>query len=416
MEEGARPSVGVAETPVGVGMAGTFDVENYGDLLFPMIAQATLARRVPRLRVSSFSVNCRDAVSWPFPVHATDELPEAMSGLSAMLIGGGQIVRFDKAYPVPVAPHVAVPIAYWLLPAVLAATAGKPVIWNAVGAWTGSPAAPWYETVVRTVFSASRFVGVRDVASQEYLARMAPEADIRFLPDTAFSLSRVWPLERESDDYVVWRQSLGIVDPFVVIQAGSEMATYRPLLESILSWMPGTVAVVLPICWCHGDRAEGFPPLRGTVIRSPAWLPPRLVCEILGRAELVVASSLHACITGLSYGVPVARAMAANASDRKFEVLSGFEGVARLEDADALARVIARGRRIGPRVLDHADRLDRYWDEVGRIAARPCPRSDESALAARLRRMMRVLAEVERLSSEPEPSVLEEIRAGYSSN
>jgi lipopolysaccharide transport system ATP-binding protein len=400
--------------PIGVGMAGTFDVENYGDLLFPLIAQAALARRDPRLKVRPFSVNSRDAASWPFAVRATDELPEAMSSLSALLVGGGQIVRFDKGYPVPVAPHVAVPIDYWLVPAVLAATAGRPVIWNAVGAWTESPEAPWFEPVVRAVFSASRFIGVRDVASRDHLARMAPEADIRLLPDTAFSLSRLWPLEQESANYVGWRRTLGIRKPHVVVQADSEMAGYQPLLESVLSSMPGTVAVVVPICWCHGDRAESFPAPSGGMVRSPAWLGPRLLAEVLGRAELVVASSLHACITGLSYGVPVARTLAGNAGDRKFELLSGFEGAARLDDASALARVLARGRGIESRARDHADRLERYWDQVAEIAVRPCARLDDGALATRLSRMKRACAEVERLEAVPEPAVLEEIRAGCS--
>ena len=401
-----------AELPTRVGMAGTFDVENYGDLLFPLIAQAALARRVLHLQVRSFSLTSRDASSWPFPVHAVDGLPEAMAGLSALLVGGGQIVRFDKAYPVPVAPHVMMPIDYWLVPAVLAAAAQRPLIWNAVGAWTGSSPAPGFEPVVRAVLAASSFVGVRDLASREHLARIAPEADIRLLPDTAFSLSRLWPLERESAEFVGWRRSHGVGLPYVVVQAAPAMAVDQAHLESLLSSLPGTVAVVLPVCWCHGDRAEAFPDLRGRLVRSPAWLDPRLVAEILGRAELVVATSLHACITGLSYGVPVVRAMASNAVDRKFELLSEFEGVARLDDPEGCARVARRGRGIEPRVREHADRLDGYWDDVARVAIRPRLPSDESALAGRLSRLRRACADVEREGREPEPFLLEEIRAG----
>ncbi len=131
-----------------VGMAGTFDIENYGDLLFPLIAAEALQRRDPRIRVVPYALNGKSDPSWPFQVRPLEQLPASVSRLSAMLIGGGQIVRFDKAYPVSVPTHVDVPIAYWLVPAVLAATAGTPVIWNAVGVWTGSPRAPWNDDLL----------------------------------------------------------------------------------------------------------------------------------------------------------------------------------------------------------------------------------------------------------------------------
>src|SRR5438874_13560227 len=99
-----------------VGMAGTFDVDNYGDLLFPLIAAAALKRRNSRIQVVPFSVNGKSEHSWPFRVQPIEELTASLSNLSAMLIGGGQIVRFDKSYPVPVPKNADVPIAYWLVP------------------------------------------------------------------------------------------------------------------------------------------------------------------------------------------------------------------------------------------------------------------------------------------------------------
>src|SRR5256885_15229585 len=89
-----------AQGDVAVGMAGTFDVENYGDLLFPLIADAALRRRDPRIRVVPFSVNGKSESSWPFLVQPVEELAASLPNLLALLIGGGQLVRFDKTYPV----------------------------------------------------------------------------------------------------------------------------------------------------------------------------------------------------------------------------------------------------------------------------------------------------------------------------
>src|SRR5882724_4639215 len=131
------PAFSTAQRDLIVGIAGTFDVKNYGDLLFPLIAAEALKRRDPRIHVVPFSVNGKDESSWPFQVRSMEEMIASISALSAMLIGGGQIVRFDKNYPIPAPANVDLPFAYWLTPAALAAMIGKPVFWNAVGASVG---------------------------------------------------------------------------------------------------------------------------------------------------------------------------------------------------------------------------------------------------------------------------------------
>ncbi|MFM8702607.1 MAG: polysaccharide pyruvyl transferase family protein [Planctomycetia bacterium] len=206
-----------------VGIVGTFDVENYGDLLFPLIARAMLERRLGPVDMVAFSPNARSAPTWPYDVRTVLDLPEALPSLSALLVGGGQIIRFDHGYPIPVDPRVHTPIDYWLTPALLAALAGKPVIWNAIGAWTGSPPAPWYDDTLRAVLSASHLVGLRDEASREHLAAIAPQARLRFVPDTAFSLARLWPLAEESAGFLAWRRALGVRGPDVVVQADTRI-------------------------------------------------------------------------------------------------------------------------------------------------------------------------------------------------
>jgi glycosyltransferase involved in cell wall biosynthesis len=385
----------VSAEKISVGIVGTFDVENYGDLLFPLMAAAAFERREKTIRVVPFSPNDRSEQEWPFQVNSTENLPESLPALSAVLIGGGQLLRFDKAYPIPSDPNVNLPVAYWLIPAVLGALIGKPIVWNAIGAWTNSPSAPWYDDVVKRVLSVSHFVGVRDTASREHLKKLAPGVEIQVLPDTAFSLSRFWPLERESQEYMRWRQGLGLGNRYIVIQANHFIANYRAAIEVVMRKMEDCTAVILPVCWCHGDRATGFPPLPGKVIGSPEWLAPRLIAEIIGRSELIVASSLHACITALSYGVPVARVPASNAADRKFELLDEFEGVELIDNLESLGALIARGQKIESRVLECADRLDRYWDWVTELALTPHTRDPKRSMALMLGWASNVFADIE---------------------
>jgi lipopolysaccharide transport system ATP-binding protein len=362
-----------------VGIVGTFDVENYGDLLFPLIARAMLERRLGPVDMVAFSPNARSAAAWPYDVRTVLDLPEVLPSLSALLIGGGQIIRFDRGYNVPTDPRVRTPIDYWLTPALLGTLAGKPVIWNAIGAWTGSPPAPWYHDTLRAVFSASHLVGLRDEASREHLAAIAPQAHLSLVPDTAFSLARLWPLAEESVGFVAWRQSLGIHGPYVVVQADTRIGPSRPAIDALVAGLGVETAVLLPVCRCHGDSSDGLPPLPCRHTARSDWPAPVLLGEIIGRSTAVVASSLHACITAIAYGVPVVRVPSFNVADRKFALLDGFAGVADIDRAAAVAAVLGRGRGRGPepRAVEHAARLERYWDEVAaRVLA---PQQPESA-------------------------------------
>jgi hypothetical protein len=83
----------------------------------------------------------------------------------------------------------------------------------------------------------------------------------------------------------------------------------------------------------------------------------------------------------LTYGVPAARVSIS--SDRKYEQLARFEGITHIENRDRVSALI-RGipdcnRRIEPRVIEFAERLDRYWDHVAEAVLNPpvehCARS-----------------------------------------
>jgi|GEM_PF-290914 len=371
-------------------MAGTFDVENYGDLLFPLVATEALRRRDPRIGVAPFSVNARAAADWPFDVHALDDLAARLPSLSALLIGGGQLIRFDPTYPVPVPAYGDMPLAYWLHPAAMAARSGVPLIWNGVGAWTGSPRAPWHYELVRQVFAASDFIGVRDSASLEFLKKIAPDAELSFLPDTAFGVSRLWPIRETSETWSAWRESLGLQGPYVVVQASSSMQRHRGRIVRAMEKSGVRQAVLLPICRCHGDGTGRCGRLDGQNVATADWLPPRLIAEIIARSEFVFASSLHACITALSYGVPVARAR--SRLDRKMELLDGFEGIAPIEDEEGIARLLRAGRRIEPRIHDYCDRLDDHWDRVADAVLRPRPRETAPCISATSARQKRAAA------------------------
>ena len=79
-----------------IGICGTFDVQNYGDLLFPLLAEAELSRRLGPITWHRFSYFHKSPPAWPYHVKSVAELPNIAAALDGMIIGGGHLIRFDK--------------------------------------------------------------------------------------------------------------------------------------------------------------------------------------------------------------------------------------------------------------------------------------------------------------------------------
>jgi lipopolysaccharide transport system ATP-binding protein len=364
-----------------VGIVGTFDVENYGDLLFPLIAQLQLKKRNERIKILAFSPN---AVSknqpWPLDVYSTESIAGILPSLSALLIGGGQIVRFDKGYPIPITSNSNLPVDYWLSPAAMGALLGKPIIWNAIGAWTGSPVPLWCLDALKKTISASALVAVRDDATYEHLSKVNPTVEIQNTPDTAFSLARLWPNKEHSEQYLDWSKELCIHGQYIIVQADNSITEHWAAIVKLVQDLNVKTVVVLPICRCHGDSSSAFPSLPSANIARSAWLSPSLTCEVISNSALLIASSLHACITSICYGVPCIRIESFNSYDRKFEILNGFENICRLDEPDHIRNLFVRGKVVDAKATKYADLLEVYWDDVARVIMEW--RASDAALAS----------------------------------
>src|SRR5688572_9413142 len=203
-------------------MAGTFDLQNYGDLLFPLIAEAELSRRIGPIELSRFSYHRKAPPAWPYEVRAVSDLPELAGSLDAMLIGGGDLIRFDKNVAPgygPPSSDIHHPCGYWLSPALIAAQHGCPVVWNAPGVFGEIP--DWAEPLMGLALEVSKYVAVRDEPSRQALLRFAGDTEIAVTPDTCFGIAGLLNAGGRADEFRRLRQSLGLTQPFIAVQATS---------------------------------------------------------------------------------------------------------------------------------------------------------------------------------------------------
>ena len=366
----------MATSELRFGIFGTFDVENYGDLLFPLIAEAELARRLGPLTLTPYSYHEKSRPSWPFGVQSLSRLPSDALELDGAIIGGGHVIRFDKAVAPgyqPPSPDIHHPTGYWLTPALVARDAGLPVVWNAPGVHGDVPA--WARPLMTLAMNTSSYVSVRDQASRRALAPFARDVPVHVAPDTAFGVGQLVDIHRPSAELSRLRQTLAAGGPYIIVQASSALAPFARFLRDHTQQsrggqlsLSGHRLLALPVCPIHGDHGAVFDADLPNIGRLGSWPHPLLLAELIAHASAVVGASLHLAITALAFGVPVFRP--ADSFGGKYAMLSAYEGVHRLDPRGGvdLARLTAprADGGPGPAVTHARQRLVTHWDALAR--------------------------------------------------
>ena len=292
-----------------VAVVGTFDVANFGDLLFPMLACRELTARIPGCEVIPFSYQQMSACSWPFDVRPLRDLAGEIDNFDLLLVGGGDLVRFDKDVAPGYGPAdigLQHPTAYWLMPTILAAGRGVPVAWNAIGVLPDTPV--WAEPMLRQAIDAVDYVAVRDQASAAELRRIGAGERLRIVPDTAFSLRALLPNKGPSRDFKAFAKTRGLDMPYVVVHAAAALTEHASTLRRMLGVLQskGYKVLELPIGPVHGDRC-GLLGIEDAISGDGLIEAPLLLAEVVANSDAIVAMSLHLSIAGLVHGVPVNR-------------------------------------------------------------------------------------------------------------
>ena len=335
-----------------IGMVGTFDVANFGDLLFPLIARQELARRLGPVEIHPYSYNARSAASWPFAVSPLERLPAEVGTLDLLLVGGGDIIRLDPLIALnyrPGSPDIHHPTGFWLAPILLAHTAKVPVAWNAPGVPLEIP--PWAHALVRASVAVSAYVSVRDQASHDRLTRVAGDARVEVVPDSGFNAAMLLPDPPAGSDYLVVQSRP---------QSSQWLTRVRELLQDDRSQF-----VIAPVG-----------PVTGDLIRPPAKLPPRTtfchpehpneLLALIAGSKGVVGPSLHLTIAALSFGRPALRPTSSPLS--KYRMLDGLKGV---QEFDLHSAATAGKLPLVPdpsQLSDIQKKLARHWDAIAALA------------------------------------------------
>ncbi|WP_367133755.1 polysaccharide pyruvyl transferase family protein [Saccharothrix sp. HUAS TT1] len=404
--------------PVGtVAVWGTFDLDNFGDHLFPRVTEREILRRLDGWQVRPYSPYgqehpCR--MDGGFVADALGEWsPPRVAELAAeadlTLIGGGEIIHFKDELLAG---------AYHTTPEALAARApgrffvdglgeyeaDHPVVWNAVGI----PFVPTPEQagMVKDATERREYVAVRDELSLERLRACGVETDVAVVPDLGFLLDRLVEPEvlAERLRYFKFMGWYPEDRPALIVQANRSAVHRAAELAKVLEWaldeaVPADV-VLLETGPCHGDDlfADALTArLPGRdVYRLPGGMPPEDVLAAIHGSMGVVAMSFHANIAAFVYGKPW---VVLDLSDQsKLRALAETMGAPdqRGVDGDTLANAIraAFGRRPDPeRLRGLQAAVDAHFDRVAELALKSWQQrgGDAAARIAELTRQNELL-------------------------
>jgi Polysaccharide pyruvyl transferase/2OG-Fe(II) oxygenase superfamily len=352
-----------------VAMVGTFDVANFGDLLLPLIAARELRARLgDGVALTLYTYRQMTGSSWPYETRNLAQLGHEISDFDVVLVGGGQIVRFDTDFPAGYLPSDASvhhPLGLWLTPTLIAAAAGIPVAWNAPGVAADIP--EWLDPLIDAAVHSASHVVVRDELSARLLAGHAPAGEIRVVPDTAFGIGGLLE-EAPSETFSRLAAELGLGNGYVVLQPSSELLPYREGLLRVIDAARGLGLVVLelPLSPIHGDQ-PGMLGAIGETVTPEHWPEPLLLAELIARADGVIAQSFHAGVVAAAAGVPLFRPP--SPSGWKYEALDGLPGVQPLAaDGDPFAGELEFGPLPLPGADDRRAQLVSHWDTVAALA------------------------------------------------
>lgn len=354
-----------------IGLFGTFDVENYGDLLFPLIAEAELTERLGRVTIHRFSYHARTPPDWPYQVTSVTELPRMARNLDGVLVGGGFIVRFDKSVAPgygPPTPEIHHPTGYWLTPALIALQHGIPLIWNAPG-MDCNKIPGWSDPLMRLAFAHSSYIAVRDEPSRAALVRFVDQEPITVMPDTAFGISRLLDRRKPSVEFNRLREASGLRGPYIVVQSVPGLDSFLSFVKKHSQRLRDFRFLALPIGPVLGDHEAILEKDLPELIRLPGWPRPLLLAEVISEAAAVVGHSYHLAITALAFGVPVFSS--ADLTVGKYTALAGFDTVYPLPketqtDADWFLTRVGKTKPTASALAARA-RLVHHWDRVAAV-------------------------------------------------
>lgn len=347
-----------------VAIIGAFDVENFGDLLFPEIFRQALSRR---------GINCELALFAP-----TNNLPRmsgtstevfAISGLEdlherepidAVIIGGGALIQTHKLFQIfadsPELQEYRIADT-WIAPTMFAVRNQIPIVWNA-------PDVPYVfqpgeRETVKSLVEASAYIAVRNDSSAANLRQLNISEEIEVVPDTGFMMQTIFDstnLDERKHTHFTIHLNRFLPD--------EDLDGFARLIESF-SKRSGLTPVLVELSATHRD-SEALQKLKNKMSVHSEMICGATLSEIfqaIGNSSLFIGVSYHGLISAIIQNVP---AVAFNymSYGKTFDLAHQVGMMSQYcENTADLAQILLRNSRLQPVETEVLNVLKREVEE-----------------------------------------------------
>lgn len=295
-----------------IAFAGTFDIENYGDLMFPIVFEKAMKKRGMNLKVFLFSPHGWDSkvldLSRRVYTFKDFERINKEVGLDALVIGGGAIIHFHDI-PVRLSNNTMVKdyhnIHSWFSLLYLAAKNDIKIIFNL-------PQLPYdmpdeFKLLLKESFRQADYLSVRDEASGRRIKDICGEDDIdaRVYPDAICAIDDYF----DKKELQKIRKQIIDVDHYSVVHFSRWMpeSTYNSVREAVeILLSNGQEVVFLPLGYTHGDDKllkdfnRNYCDNKCIVPKTKLGIDD--MTAILSGCDYYVGTSFHGIIVTIAYG------------------------------------------------------------------------------------------------------------------
>lgn len=310
---------------------GSYDVDNFGDLLFPFLIEHYLGNAYTKIiHASPTGMSSR----WADSIQ-TCTIAEAIAieNIAGLVIGGGNLISFTKSASInyfenPELAKIVHP-SFFYVPYLLKAKYGIPYAFNYIG--VSKPILPENQNIVKKAMESASYISCRDVESASRLNTCGVKSPITVGLDSAIDISKVFSSKYLRKYYITENinEKYGIPTDkeIAVIHVKKRYfkSQFSELSHLISFLLENSIhPVFIPFGMCHEDELifneSFFLEINATIIRQPKLLLDML--SIISLSNYYIGSSLHGAIASISYNKKIV--IIADETESKFSKFSGF--------------------------------------------------------------------------------------------
>lgn len=290
-----------------IAQIGTFDVENFGDLLFPTILKFFMKKYEVDLYspIGNMKKPFEES-EYIYPISQLEENCQKYN-YEAIVIGGGDLIHVKKMIAADYLVDYRAASEIWQIPIVVAKRYNIPVVLNCPGVPSEFTNAE--RILTKHLLKQVDYISVRDEQSKAYLEQCGIE-NIIVSPDTAIATPEIYnqaDLQSvlceliKTDVIPNWREY--IIVQHNIINYG-DSCEIKKVIE-MLSLKYSYKVILLPIGYVHGDE-EFLQNLandqNSNIYLCRAKLSPKEICAVLSGCKCYIGTSLHGAVISYAYG------------------------------------------------------------------------------------------------------------------